>query len=82
MPGIAIRVQKIKKLCQPIFLAIKPVAEDASCLERPMIPVSRAYWVAVNFLLVMLAINATKAAVPIPLLKFSKAITPDSMAML
>ena len=82
MPGTAMRVQAIKKLSQPKCLAIIPVIEDATALGIPMRLVRRAYWVAVNFLLVMLAIKAINAAVPIPLLKFSKAITPESAVRL
>lgn len=58
IPGIAIRVQAIKKLAQPIFLARKPVGAEANTLGTPMRLVRRAYCVAVNLLLVMLAMNA------------------------
>ena len=79
---MATRVQTIKKLSQPMFLAINPVTAEAKVRGTPMRLVNKAYWVAVNFLLVMLAIKATNAAVPIPLLKFSNAITPDKAGML
>ena len=82
IPGMATRAQTIKKLSQPMCLAIIPVTADAKARGMPMRLVNKAYWVAVNFLLVMLAIKATNAAVPIPLLKFSNAITPDSAGML
>ena len=58
IPGMAIRVQAIKKLAQPIFLARKPVGAEANTLGTPMRLVRRAYCVAVNLLLVILAINA------------------------
>ena len=58
IPGIAIKVQTMKKLSQPTFFARKPVGAEANTLGTPMRLVRRAYWVAVNFLLVMLAINA------------------------
>ena len=79
---MATRVQATKKPYQPTCLAINPVTEEARARGIPIKLVSRAYWVAVNFLLVMLAINATNAAVPIPLLKFSNAITPDKAGTL
>lgn len=58
IPGMAIRVQAIKKLTQPIFLARNPVGAEASTLGTPIRLVRRAYCVAVNLLLVILAINA------------------------
>jgi len=58
IPGMAIRVQAIKKLTQPIFLARKPVGAAASTLGTPIRLVKRAYCVAVNLLLVILAMNA------------------------
>ncbi len=82
MPGIAISVHAIKKLSQPRFFARKPVGAEASTLGNAITLVNRAYCVAVNFLFVILAINATKAAVPIPLLIFSNAITPESRGIL
>ena len=56
---MAMRVQAMKKGSHPMFLARKPVGAEAKTLGMPMRLLSRAYWVAVNFLLVMLAINAT-----------------------
>ncbi len=82
MPGIAIRVQAIKKLSQPKFLASKPVGADARTLGTPMTLVRSAYCVAVNLLSVMLAIKAMYAAVPKPLLRFSNAITADRAGIL
>ena len=64
------------------LFTLNPVIADAKVRGTPMRLVNKAYWVAVNFLLVMLAIKATKAAVPMPLLKFSNAITPDRAGML
>ncbi len=58
IPGIAIRVQAIKKVTQPRFLAKKPVGADASTLGTPIRLVRSAYCVAVNLLLVILAMNA------------------------
>lgn len=55
---MAIRVQAIKKLAQPRFLARNPVGAEASTLGTPMRLVRSAYCVAVNLLLVMLAMNA------------------------
>jgi hypothetical protein len=77
IPGIAIRVQDIKKDSQPRFFARKPVGAEASTLGTPIRLVRSAYCVAVNLLFVILAMNAAYAAVPMPLLRFSKAITPD-----
>lgn len=74
---MAIKVQAIKKPSQPKYLAKKPVGADANTRGTPMRLLRRAYCVAVNLLFVMLAINATKAAVPIPALMFSKPITPE-----
>jgi len=74
---MAMRVQAIKKLSQPKLLARKPVGGDANTRGTPMRLVRRAYCVAVNLLSVMLAMNAIKAAVPIPALRFSKPITPE-----
>ena len=59
MPGIAIRVHRIKKASQPIFLAKNPVGAEASTLGTPIRLLRRAYCVAVNLLFVILAINAT-----------------------
>jgi hypothetical protein len=59
IPGIAIRAHAIKKLNHPMFLAMNPVGADAMTLGIPMRLLKRAYCVAVNFLFVMLAINAT-----------------------
>lgn len=58
IPGMAIRVQAIKKLAHPRFLARNPVGAEANTLGTPMRLVRRAYCVAVNRLLVMLAMNA------------------------
>ena len=58
IPGIAIRVQTMKKLAQPTFFARKPVGAEANTLGTPMRLVRRAYCVAVNLLLVILAMNA------------------------
>jgi len=55
---MAIRVQAIKKLSQPKFLARKPVGADANTRGTPMRLLRRAYCVAVNLLFVMLAMNA------------------------
>ena len=72
----------MKKLSHPMCLARNPVGAEATTRGKPIMLVSKAYWVAVNFLLVILAIKATKAAVPMPELRFSKAITPDSTGIL
>ena len=79
---MAIKAQPQKKLSHPICLAKKPVGADAKTRGTPIRLLKRAYCVAVNFLLVILAMKATKAVVPIPLLRFSKAITPDNAATL
>ena len=55
----------------------KPVGADTRTLGTPIRLDSRAYCVAVNRLWVMLAINAAKAEVPMPPVKFSKAMTAD-----
>jgi hypothetical protein len=55
---MAIRVQTIKKLSHPTFFARKPVGAEAKTRGIPMRLVSKAYWVAVNLLLVILAIKA------------------------
>jgi hypothetical protein len=59
IPGIAISVHEIKKVSQPRYLAIKPVGAEAITLGIPIRLVRRAYCVAVNFLFVILAMNAT-----------------------
>ncbi len=76
------RVQTIKKPSQPIFFAKKPVGAEATTRGTPMRLERSAYCVAVNLLFVMLAINATYAAVPMPPLRFSKAITPERAGIL
>ena len=76
-PGMAINVQKTKKGPHPNCLAIKPVGAETRTLGTPMRLLNKAYWVAVNFLCVMLAMKATKAEVPMPPVKFSNAMTPD-----
>ena len=58
IPGVAIKVQNRKNPVHPMASAIKPVTEEASTLGIPIKLVSKAYWVAVNFLLVMLAMKA------------------------
>ena len=63
-------------------MAINPVGAETKTLGTPMRLLNKAYWVAVNFLLVMLAMKATKAEVPMPLVKFSKAMTPDNAGKL
>ena len=72
----------MKKPSHPIFFARKPVGADAITLGTPIRLVRSAYWVAVNYLFVMLAMKATNAAVPIPALRFSKAMTPDRAVIL
>lgn len=79
---MAIKVQKIKKLPHPRFLTKNPVGAEANTRGTPIRLVSSAYWVAVNFLFVMLAMKAAYAAVPMPLLRFSKAITADKVGTL
>ena len=59
IPGMAISVHEIKKASQPRCLAIKPVGAEAITLGIPIRLVRRAYCVAVNFLFVILAMNAT-----------------------
>src|SRR5574340_29122 len=77
MPGMAINTQKIKKFSHPICFARKPVGAEASTLGTPIRLLKSAYWVAVNFLFVMLPINAAYAAVPMPPVRFSNAMTPE-----
>ena len=48
----------MKKASQPTLFARKPVGAEASTRGTPIRLVSRAYCVAVNFLFVMLAMNA------------------------
>ncbi len=55
---MAINAHEIKNNSQPKFLARKPVGADANTRGMPIILVNNAYCVAVNFLLVMLAMNA------------------------
>ena len=62
--------------------AIKPVGAEAKTRGTPIKLLKRAYCVAVNFLFVRLAIKATKAEVPNPALKFSKATTAAKAGML
>ena len=52
------RTQRIKKFSQPKCFAINPVGAEAITLGTPMRLLRSAYWVAVNFLFVILPINA------------------------
>ena len=74
-PGIANSVQSTKNPSHPSHVASKPVVDPAMTRGMPMILVSKAYCVAVKRLFVRLAMNATKAVVPIPPVRFSKAMT-------
>jgi len=51
-------VQNMKNPSHPRRAARNPVGAAAMTLGIPIRLLSRAYWVAVNFLLVMLAIKA------------------------
>jgi hypothetical protein len=79
---MAIKVQRIKKLSHPRRLAKNPVGAEANTRGTPIRLVSKAYCVAVYFLFIMLAMKAAYAAVPMPLLMFSKAITADKAGTL
>ena len=74
-PGMANKVHKIKNPAQPSHVAKSPVTEPAKTRGMPIKLVSKAYCVAVKRLSVRLAINATNAVVPIPPVRFSKAMT-------
>ncbi len=78
-PGMANRVQTIKNPVQPNPVAKTPVIEPAKTRGIPMILLRSAYCVAVKRLSVRLAMNATKAVVPIPPVRFSKAMTAVSV---
>ncbi len=54
---MATRAHVIKKPSQPMVLAINPVTDEATARGIPIRLVSRAYWVAVNFLLVIYVKN-------------------------
>lgn len=54
-PGTAISAHRAKNRNQPKDSAMMPVGAEASTRGTPIRLDSRAYWVAVNFLLVMLA---------------------------
>ena len=58
IPGTAAKAQAIKKGSQPRFFAKKPVGAEAITRGTPIRLVKSAYWVAVNLLLVMLAMKA------------------------
>ena len=65
----------MKNPSHPNQVARNPVVEPAKTRGIPMKLVNKAYWVAVNRLLVRLAIYATNAVCPSPLEMVSKAIT-------
>jgi hypothetical protein len=72
----------MKNHSHPTRWAANPVGAEASTRGNPMMLVSSAYCVAVNFLLVRLAMKAAKALVPMPPVTLSKAITPESAGRL
>jgi len=82
IPGIAMKAHPVKNQNHPVYSAMNPVGAESTSRPKAMKLVNSAYWVAVNFLFVMLAINAMKAAVPIPPLRFSKPITTARAGML
>ena len=75
IPGIAMTVQKIKKLVQPIESTMKPTDALAKVLGTAINAVNKANWVAVYFGCVERAINAVNAAVPSPTPRYSMLIT-------
>jgi len=67
----------MKNPSQPSCRAAHPVGAEASTRGSPMMLVNSAYCVAVNRLLVRLAMKATNALVPMPPVTLSKATTPE-----
>ena len=74
-PGIAKKVEAMKKFCQPNCAARIPAVEENN--PRPIVAneIKVAYCVALNATLQRILKYATKTASPIPPLKFSAKIT-------
>ena len=74
-PGSASSAQTMKNCGQPSASAMKPLGADNSDRGKVASVDSSANCVAVNSRFVSAAMNASKAALPIPTVRFSKPIT-------
>ena len=80
MPGIATMAQMTKNSVQPTASTMKPVDALATVRGTAMKLVNRANWVAVNALLVSLAMKAVSAIAPRPTPRYSPLTTTNSPA--